>query len=165
MADKNSDATIDYGMLMHDAMMGLIRNVLSQVEKDGLPGEHHFFISFETSYPGVEMAEWLRDRFPDAMTIVMQHWFADFEVGERGFGITLSFNDQPEHLFIPYDAIRNFIDPSVEFALKFETQSDPDDTPPDPHATGTSEDAPEGGDRTETAEKDAEIVSLDAFRK
>ncbi len=170
MADTKSDATIDYGTLMHDAMLGLIRDVLRGVQRGGLPGEHHFFITFATGYPGVEMADWLRDRFPDNMTIVMQHWFDDLEVGDQGFGITLSFNDQPEHLFIPFGAIRNFIDPSVEFALKFEEgperpPAEPTATPEEPAAQAAPEAEAGDGDTPAKDTKDAEVVSLDAFRK
>jgi len=157
-----SKDTIDYGNLMHDAMRGLIRKVLSQVEKDGLPGEHHFFISFDSQHPGVQLADWLKDRFPDTMTIVMQHWFAELEVGKEGFGVTLNFNDQPENMFIPYDAIRTFVDPSVEFGLKFETQDDPQAPPPEPDKQTEPEAPPTAEENTA---KDAEVVSLDAFRK
>ena len=165
MGKDTDTGTIDYGSLMHDAMRGLIRKVLAQVEKEGLPGQHHFFITFASQHPGVELADWLVERFPETMTIVMQHWFADLEVGEAGFGVTLNFNDRPERMFIPYDAIRTFVDPSVEFGLKFETREEPDSPPPD------------GGDKAEEAEPeapapeeesgahDAEVVSLDAFRK
>jgi hypothetical protein len=150
--------TIDYGNLMHQAMRGLIKTVLIQVQSDGLPGEHHFFITFDTRHPGVEIAQWLMDRYPAEMTVVMQHWFDDLEVGEDGFGVTLSFGNSPEHLFIPYDALETFVDPSVEFGLRFETSEEEDgtvqeapmaeDVEPEPHAPG-----------------DAEVVSLDKFRK
>ncbi len=163
-----ADDKIDYGNLMHDAMRGLIRKVLSQVAQDGLPGAHHFFISFQTDQPGVELADWLRERFPDTMTIVMQHWFADLEVTDRGFGVTLNFNDSPEHMFIPYDAIRTFVDPSVEFGLKFETQEDEAEAAA-PAPKEAEAPAPEAKAKAEPeakpAEKDAEVVSLDAFRK
>ncbi len=166
-------AGIDFGSLMHEAMRGLIRKVLAQVAETGLPGEHHFFITFATAEPGVELADWLRERFPDTMTIVMQHWFADLEAGEKGFGITLNFNDTPEHMFIPYDAIRTFVDPSVEFGLKFESQEEapgagahppPKEAPPPaPVAERASgQEAAENGEKPAT---DADVVSLDAFRK
>ncbi len=165
--------TIDYGSLMHDAMRGLIRKVLEQVAREGLPGQHHFFVTFASNHPGVRLSDWLAERFPETMTIVMQHWFADLEVGEEGFGVTLNFNDQPENMFIPYDAIRTFVDPSVEFGLKFETREAPEgDGPGDPDSPGPgggkadAEARPEeagGGDRPTTGE--AEVVSLDAFRK
>ena len=157
-----SDENIDYGNLMHDAMRGLIRKVLEQVQAGGLPGEHHFFISFASQHPGVRLADWLVDRFPDNMTIVMQHWFDDLEVGDTGFGVTLNFGDQPENMFIPYDAIRTFVDPSVEFGLKFETQDEPDTPAPEPTEEAKAEDPPTPENK---ADGDAEVVSLDAFRK
>ncbi len=157
-----SNENIDYGNLMHDAMRGLIRKVLSQVQEDGLPGEHHFFISFSSQHPGVRLADWLVERFPDTMTIVMQHWFDDLEVGEEGFGVTLNFNDQPENMFIPYDAIRTFVDPSVEFGLKFESQEGPEAPPPEPKDKTRADDSAAQSDK---AEGEAEVVSLDAFRR
>ena len=121
--------SIDYGNLMHDAMRGLIRQVLTDVSATGLPGAHHFFISFDTAHPDVEIADWLSDRFPDDMTIVMQHWFDDLKVDDDGFTVTLNFGNQPERMYIPFDAIRTFVDPSVEFGLRFENQdSDEEDT-------------------------------------
>jgi uncharacterized protein len=114
--------TIDYGNLMHRAMRGLIQQVLSDVADHGLPGNHHFFITFDTMHPDVEIADWLSDRYPNEMTVVMQHWFDNLEVTDEGFSVTLNFGDQPEPLYIPYDAIKTFVDPSVEFGLRFETQ-------------------------------------------
>ena len=152
---------IDYGNLMHQAMRGLIRSVLEDVAKNGLPGEHHFFITFDTSVEGVEIADWLRERYPSEITIVIQNWFDNLEVREDGFSITLNFGDHPEPLVIPFDALRTFVDPSVEFGLRFEGHDEEDeeededfdteeegDDEPDPHPTG-------GG----------EVVSLDKFRK
>jgi hypothetical protein len=136
---------IDYGNLMHRAMRGLIRDVLADVAAHGLPGNHHFFITFDTTHPDAELADWLSDRYPTEMTVVMQHWFA-----------TLNFGDQPEPLYIPFDAIRTFVDPSVEFGLRFETTSSEDsDQAPDPSPAP----APK------PARQDAEVVSLDKFRK
>ncbi len=160
--------TIDYGNLMHDAMRGLIRKVLDSVAKDGLPGEHHFFITFDTMHPDVELADWLSDRYPEEMTIVIQHWFDNLDVTDDGFAITLNFGDNPEPLYIPYDAIRTFVDPSVEFGLRFETQEydveemEEDDIPHDAEVTSLEpkDDAGKGD-----GPKEAEIVSLDKFRK
>jgi len=150
--------TIDYGNLMHRAMRGLIRQVLEDVAERGLPGRHHFFITFDTMHPDVEMADWLSDRYPNEMTVVIQHWFDNLEVGEEGFAVTLNFGDSPEPLYIPYDAIKTFVDPSVEFGLRFETHaSDEDDD--DGDDDGDDEPEPEG------PHKDAEIVRLDRFRK
>ncbi|MEM0937749.1 MAG: ClpXP protease specificity-enhancing factor SspB [Pseudomonadota bacterium] len=148
---------IDYGKLMHDAMRGLIRQVLADVAADGLPGEHHFFVTFDTNHAEAGLADWLRERYPDEMTIVIQHWFEDLEVREDGFSITLNFGDNPERLDIPFDALRTFVDPSVEFGLRFESQEDEEDA---------DEDAPMAEDVEAEAEKpDAEVVSLDSFRK
>lgn len=157
-----SGATIDYGNLMHDAMRGLIRRVLAGVAENGLPGAHHFFISFDTGHPDVELADWLSDRFPDDMTIVMQHWFDNLMVDDDGFAVTLNFGDNPERMYIPYDAIRTFVDPSVEFGLRFETQeieADDDDDEPDPGPSSRRK-LRDTGDK-----KDAEVVRLDSFRK
>jgi hypothetical protein len=150
-------ATIDYGNLMHRAMRGLIQNVLTDVAENGLPGQHHFFITFDTMHPDVEIADWLSDRYPEEMTIVMQHWFENLEVTDDGFSVTLNFGDAPEPLYVPYEAIRTFVDPSVEFGLRFETQDDDDPAP-----TPVEDDEDDGSEPTG---KDAEIVSLDKFRK
>src|SRR6056297_1925337 len=99
---------IDYGNLMHDAMRRLIQQVLEKVANAGLPGAHHFFITFDTMHPDVEIADWLSDRYPEEMTIVIQHWFDNLQVTEDGFSITLNFGNQPEPLYIPYDAIKTF---------------------------------------------------------
>jgi uncharacterized protein len=156
--------SIDYGNLMHDAMRGLIRKVLADVAERGLPGNHHFFITFDTSHPDAELADWLSDRYPGEMTVVMQHWYDNLEVTEDGFSVTLNFGDAPEPLYIPYDAIRTFVDPSVEFGLRFEQQesddedaSDEDDALPQVHEHELEVSEPQA--------KDAEIVSLDSFRK
>ncbi|UWR35028.1 ClpXP protease specificity-enhancing factor SspB [Sulfitobacter sp. W027] len=156
--------SIDYGNLMHEAMRGLIRKVLQDVSDNGLPGNHHFFITFDTSHPDAELADWLSDRYPGEMTVVMQHWYDGLEVTADGFAITLNFGDAPEPLYIPYDAIRTFVDPSVEFGLRFEQQESEEDD--DDSEEGTLDQTDE--DELEVAEepvKDAEIVSLDSFRK
>lgn len=145
--------SIDYGSLMHRALRGLIHEVLSEVAAEGLPGAHHFFITFDTTHPGVQIADWLRARYPEEMTIVIQHWFDGMMTDADGFAITLNFGDSPEPLYIPYDSIRTFVDPSVEFGLRFETHSSEDDG---------DDEAPE---EDEPAPKDAQIVSLDSWRK
>ena len=160
----DTSATIDYGTMMHDALRGLIARVLRRVAQGGLPGEHHIFISFDTRHPGVEIAPWLRDRYPDDMTIVLQHWFEALEVGEEGFEVTLNFGDSPEHLVIPWKAVRTFVDPSVEFGLRFEERAED----PDPDGPGPEDDdeAPFADLAEEQPERrEAEIVSLDRFRK
>ena len=147
--------SIDYGNLMHRAMRGLIQTVLKDVSIHGLPGAHHFFITFDTTVDRVEMADWLRSRYPGEMTIVVQHWFEDLIVTDEGFEITLNFGNQPEHLVIPFDAVRTFVDPSVEFGLRFETHEDDDD----------EEDEEDPEDDPTPPQGDAQIVRLDKFRK
>ena len=155
---------IDYGNLMHRAMRGLIKDVLDDVAEHGLPGQHHFFITFDTMHPDVEIADWLSDRYPDEMTVVMQHWYENLDVGTEGFAVTLNFGDVPEPLYIPYDAIKTFVDPSVEFGLRFETQAeDGDDDQSDEGSFEEEETVPE--DAEAKGQQDAEIVSLDKFRK
>ena len=154
--------TLDYGSLMHRAMRGLIFNVLEQVRDHGLPGNHHFFITFDTTHPDVQLADWLKDRYPAEMTVVIQHWFDNLVVREDGFSITLNFGDQPEPIQIPFDAIQTFVDPSVEFGLRFENQdmdedeAEADDTEPSASTTEPSDEEPR---------QEAEVVSLDQFRR
>lgn len=148
--------SIDYGNLMHRAMRGLIQTVLKDVSANGLPGAHHFFITFDTTVDGVEMADWLRSRYPGEMTIVVQHWFEDLIVSDEGFEITLNFGNQPEHLVIPFDAVRTFVDPSVEFGLRFETHEEDDDEDEDEEDPEDDPTPPQG---------DAQILRLDKFRK
>lgn len=145
--------SIDYGNLMHRAMRGLIQSVLQDVADHGLPGNHHFFITFDTRHPGVAIADWLHARYPEEMTVVIQHWFENLEVTDDGFSVTLNFGNSPEPLVIPFDAVRTFVDPSVEFGLRFETHDEEDDEEDD-----EDEAAPE-------KPHEAEVVSLDKFRK
>ena len=147
--------SIDYGTLMHRAMRGLIQEVLADVAENGLPGAHHFFITFDTTHPEAELAPWLRERYPSEMTVVMQHWFDALDVTPEGFAVTLNFGEAPERLYVPYDAIRTFVDPSVEFGLRFETQEDEDAETP---AEAPIEEA-------EISTESGEVVSLDKFRK
>jgi len=152
---------IDYGNLMHQAMRGLIKTVLKGVQENGLPGAHHFFITFDTQHPEVKIADWLQQRYPDEMTVVMQHWYDNLEVTDEGFSVTLNFGDSPEPIYIPYDAIKTFVDPSVEFGLRFEAAEEEDDEddldqPDDEEEVGADDHRPDA---------DIVIVSLDSFRK
>jgi len=158
--------TIDYGNLMHRAMRRLIQEVLNQVAEGGLPGQHHFFITFDTMHPDVEIADWLSDRYPDEMTVVMQHWFDALTVTDEGFSVTLNFGDRPEPLYVPYDAIRTFVDPSVEFGLRFDSQDEDDeDESEEPGTTDADDRKDVPADAQSDARQDADVVSLDKFRK
>ena len=168
MTDERAD--IDYGEMMHDAMRGLIARVLTRVSETGLPGEHHFFVSFDTAHPGVQIAPWLRERYPAEMTIVLQHWFDQLTVDEDGFGVTLNFGDAPERLEIPWGALQTFVDPSVEFGLRFEGRDDgaaePEDAADAPEAPFAEVLDPDAdGDPAPPPRGEAEVVSLDQFRK
>lgn len=120
---------IDYEALQQDAMRGVVRAVLNQIVKSGLPGEHHFYISFLTQSPGVILSKRLREKYPHEMTIVLQHRFWDLIVSEDRFEVKLTFDGIPERLVIPYRSIKVFIDPSVRFGLQFEDASSDRETP------------------------------------
>jgi uncharacterized protein len=113
---------IRYDLLVQDALRSVVKNVLADAGKNGLPGEHHFYVSFKTGAPGVRISNRLREQYPDEMTIVLQHQFWDLGITEHTFEVGLSFGGVPERLLVPYDAIVGFFDPSVQFGLKFEVQ-------------------------------------------
>jgi hypothetical protein len=173
-----SEDIIRYDILVQNALRGVIRKVLSEVEKTGLPGNHHFFITFVTTAPGVRISNRIREQYPEQMTIVLQHQFWDLEIGETGFGIGLSFSDVPEKLYVPYAAVRGFYDPSVNFELEFDV-ADGDAEAGDDGAANADEPAAEGPARQDDSETvteapakygededgTADVVSLDAFRK
>ncbi|HEV2558914.1 MAG TPA: ClpXP protease specificity-enhancing factor SspB [Microvirga sp.] len=115
---------IRYDLLVQDALKGVVRKVLSDAGRDGLNGDHHFYVSFRTDFPGVRLSNRLREKYPQEMTIVLQHQFWDLGVTEHTFEVGLSFSGVPERLLIPFDALTGFFDPSVEFGLKFEVQTD-----------------------------------------
>jgi uncharacterized protein len=148
--------SIDYGNLMHRAMRGLIQSVLTDVAEHGLPGAHHFFITFDTTHPDVQIADWLKERYPTEMTVVIQHWYENLVVTDEGFSITLNFGNNPEPMVIPFDALRTFVDPSVEFGLRFETQETEEEDEDDDLDIEVEE---------EPERQAAEVVSLDQFRK
>jgi len=115
---------IRYDLLVQDALKGVVRKVLSDAAREGLAGEHHFYVSFRTDFPGVRLSQRLRDKYPEEMTIVLQHQFWDLGVTEHAFEVGLSFSNVPERLLIPFDAVTGFFDPSVQFGLKFEVQDE-----------------------------------------
>lgn len=120
---------IDYDALQQDALRGIVRAALQQIAKTGLPGEHHFYISFLTHGPGVVVSKRLKEKYPHEMTIVLQHRFWDLLVSDERFEVKLTFDGIPERLVVPYAAIKVFIDPSVHFGLQFEEAADNRDLP------------------------------------
>jgi hypothetical protein len=133
---------IRYDILAQEALRGLVRTVLSDAAANGLPGEHHFYISFDTRAPGVRLSPRMLGQYPNEMTIVLQHQFWDLKVTDDGFEVGLSFGGIAERLAIPFAAIKGFVDPSVQFGLQFETigegeaEAAPAETPPAPAAKG-----------------------------
>ena len=150
--------TINYAQMMQKAMQGLMIDVLKKTSINGLPGNHHYFISFKTKSEGVIVADWIKERYPEEMTIVIQHWFDNLNVNDNYFSITLNFGENPENLTIPWDSILTFVDPSVEFGLRFEDEENKDND--------THEEIPESNMVViEEEDNVAEIVNLDSFRK
>lgn len=168
---------IRYDILAQEALRGVMRKVLAEVARTGLPGNHHFFITFLTGAPGVRVSSRLRERYPEQMTIVLQFQYWDLKVTDTGFEVGLSFSDVPEKLEIPFSAVRGFYDPSVNFELEFDvkTEAAPAETaetkPEPPAKLPASAAAPKAEARKAADDKDAadtkgaDVVSLDAFRK
>jgi len=122
-----AEPTIDYEALAQDAMRGVVRTVLTQAAKSGLPGDHHFYVSFDTGASGVVLSKRLKEKYPSEMTIVLQHRFWDLLVSETGFEVKLTFDGIPERLVVPFTAIRVFFDPSVRYGMQFESpEGEPD---------------------------------------
>jgi hypothetical protein len=163
------DRTIDYGRLVERALHRVVHDALAIAAADGLPGQHHLYITFRTGHPGVVIADDLRARHPTEMTIVLQHEFWDLRVEPAGFAVTLSFNQAPHRLEIPFDAVTVFADPSVEFGLQFTVAEGP--ARARPTAVASSQPPPEPPPQLppkppgELPEGGAEVVALDRFRK
>lgn len=167
---SNKPRTIDYEGIVQKALREVVRSVLYDTAKNGRPGSHHFYISFLTQLPGVDIPDYLKHEYPDEITIVLQHEFWDLEVDEDEdtFSVTLCFNDIHERLTIPFAAIVSFVDPSVKFGLQFT---------PTIHEFDLEEDAPKKSKKTTTKSKSKakktkntaddgnNVVQLDAFRK
>jgi hypothetical protein len=172
---------IRYDILAQEALRGVMRKVLMEVARTGLPGNHHFFITFLTGAPGVRVSTRLRERYPEQMTIVLQFQYWDLKVTDTGFEVGLSFSDIPERLEIPFSAVRGFYDPSVNFELEFDVKAEPAIAAAEEPAPETAKlpSAPKKAEprrkppvqpaAEEAAAPDnkggAEVVSLDAFRK
>ncbi|HTV26630.1 MAG TPA: ClpXP protease specificity-enhancing factor SspB [Xanthobacteraceae bacterium] len=173
---------IRYDLLTQTALRGVMRTVLADVAKKGLPGEHHFKITFMTTAPGVRLPERVRAQYPQTMTIILQHQFWDLTVREEAFDVGLAFSGIPERLTVPFEAVSAFFDPAVQFGFQFETAETTTDDAED-SASGATEKstkpasrrsaeskkadalrAPEAKEETPNAEG-GEVVSLDRFRK
>ena len=156
---------INYMELLNRAMQHLIANALKHVSERGLPGESYFVINFSTAHPDAELSEHLRRQHPDNMTIILQYWFKDLEVGDDGFRVTLNFQDVPHSLYVPYQSIISFVDPGAKFGLQCQLaaeEADQDDQKSD--ALDATQGASEGESQSVAGES-AKIVSLDNFRK
>ena len=153
-----------YDILAQEALRGVVRKVLAEVAKTGLPGEHHFFISFLTRAPGVRLSEKLLGQYDKEMTIVIQNQYWDLKASETGFEVGLSFDGIPETLVIPFSAVKGFFDPSVQFGLQFDPQTaeGADDAE---NAEDDKVEAAVGQDGVESEKPGEKVVSLDAFRK
>ncbi|MCJ2025344.1 SspB family protein [Methylobacterium sp. J-067] len=138
-----ADDLIRYDLLVQDALRGVVRKVLSDAAQNGLMGEHHFYVSFRTEAPGVRISQALRDKYPQDMTIVLQHQFWDLNVTEHAFEVGLSFSGVPERLLVPFDALSGFFDPSVQFGLKFDLGEVGNDLPAEPE-TPVAKNGPRG---------------------
>ena len=139
---------IRYDLLTQQALRGVVRSVLTDAAKKGLPGDHHFYISFNTEADGVRMSERLRAQYPQTMTIILQHQFWDLNVTEQGFDVGLSFGGVMERLSVPFDAVSGFFDPSVQFGLQFEEVTETGTEPSAANAADKALDKPQSKKRT-----------------
>ncbi|MGS4885649.1 MULTISPECIES: SspB family protein [unclassified Roseibium] len=188
-----SEDLLRYDILIQDALRGAVKKILAEVGRTGLPGDHHFYIAFETTAPGVKISQRLKERYPQEMTIVLQHQFWDLAIGEHAFEVGLSFGGVPEKLLVPFSAIKGFFDPSVQFALEFDPGKTAEELPEDLleaveelakaeqettekliTADNKQDDVPaveaekkakKPDQDTEDSDGGGEVVSLDAFRK
>lgn len=164
---------IRYDVLARDALRGVLRRVLTDAAEHGLPGEHHFFITFVSHAEGVKISPRLLAQYPEEMTVILQHQFWDLSVSEDRFEVGLSFGGIPERLVVPFKSIKNFFDPSVKFGLQFETSDDATDEIPEgklptaaiSSAAASAEPAAEEANEPEKPSEGAEVVRLDRFRK
>jgi hypothetical protein len=153
VTETPTDSLIPYDEIVQDALRGVVQRVLTRIDSEGgLPGAHHFYIAFRTHAPGVDIPNHLLERYPDEMTVVIQHRYWDLAVDDEGFQIGLSFNQVPAKLRIPFSAITGFVDPAVNFALQFNAPTDAD-APPPPEPEPPADDP--GGN----------VVTLDRFRR
>ena len=159
-----SEDMMDYQSMVERAMKNVVRDALSKVGEDGLPGEHHLYITFKTQEHGVEITDRLISQYPEEMTIVLQYQFWGLKISEDAFEITLSFSGTNERLYIPFDAVVGFADPSVNFGLQFKTAEAGEIKPGAMQDIGDADTQPLIEDR-EGNQITGEVVALDAFRK
>ena len=153
---------IRYGELVEAALRAVVREALARAARDGLPGDHHFYVTCRTTEPGVEMPNHLRARYPEEITLVLQHQFWDLEVSETSFAVTLSFGGKRERLRVPLSAVSGFVDPSVEFGLQFKAGEARGAATPQADAVRSANAAGAAQDEEAPLEK---VVRLDTFRK
>ena len=157
MSEDLPDSLIPYDEIVQEALRAVVGRVLGEVERSGgLPGSHHFYITFKTQAPGVDIPKRLIERFPDEMTIVLQNKYWDLKVSDQHFEVSLTFNQVAAHLYIPFAAITAFVDPAVNFALQFQVQTD---ALPEPH------DEAENDGPVITNEDGSNVVSVDFGKK
>ncbi|WP_375282424.1 SspB family protein [Sphingobium yanoikuyae] len=157
MSEDLPDSLIPYDEIVQEALRAVVGRVLGEVQQTGgLPGAHHFYITFKTQAPGVDIPQHLVERFPDEMTIVLQNKFWDLKVSDQHFEVSLTFNQVAAHLVIPFSAITAFVDPAVNFALQFQVQADEE---PEPHDVAEN-DAP-----LVTTEDGSNVVTVDFGKK
>lgn len=167
MTQEIDENTLRYDKMVEKALRGVARQAIEEVMEDGLPGDHHFYITFLTEYEGVQIPDYLKERYPGEMTIVLQYQFYDLSVDDEFLKVTLSFNNIPEKLVVPMAAITIFADPSVNFALQFQPvdAGDMDDDPLPPNDGGEKPENDEKKSKANKSEDSGEVVSLDQFRK
>ncbi|WP_068073680.1 SspB family protein [Novosphingobium lentum] len=170
MNDSAPDSLIPYDEIVQEALRAVVGRVLGQVEATGgtLPGSHHFYITFKTTAPGVDIPTRLRERFPDEMTIVLQNKFWDLRVDEDGFSVGLSFNQIPSKLVIPFSAITAFVDPAVDFGLQFQAMAESET--PEPHEDAENDSPEQDSEQSAAADVDkaddgSNVVTVDFGRK
>lgn len=155
---------LDYEAMVQTALRDVVYKSLSYTAKNGLPGNHHYYITFATEYPGVEVPEYLKDQYGDEITIVLQYEFWDLKADEHGFAVTLCFDDAHEKLYIPYSALLSFVDPSVKFGLQFSPAFE--DEQPEPSGKIIKGDkAPADSKKDEIPTDGSNVITLDKFRK
>ncbi|MCJ7420966.1 SspB family protein [Sphingomicrobium astaxanthinifaciens] len=160
MSDETPESLIPYDEIVQDALRAVVGRVLSSVAaQGGLPGGHHFYITFRTRHPGVDIPAHLTERFPEEMTIVIQHRFWDLEVTDDGFSVGLSFGGVPSTLRIPFAAVTDFVDPAVEFSLKFQASEESEID------TGDDGDNGDGGPKGAPVEDGSNVVAVDFTKK